>query len=176
MSAQRYATADDCAVLSAYSSWQWCVSARRVVSAAKLTDSASPFDGFSSLLDPFNTFPQISPVVQLNPLDSVLPRELLMTILNFYRDYVYCIVPFPSWSTLLYDLAGKREERPGQEEWSSMVLAMAAFTAVQVPNQLFPTGKTVVKALIQHCAAAARAYLARPYKQATLNRCFTIFW
>lgn len=111
-----------------------------------------------------------------NPLDDLLPRNILMTILGFFHDYILCIVPFPSWSDLMQDLARKREEQAGEQEWIAMVMALVAFTAVQVPHQLFPMDKSGVRSLVKKCTIRARAFLLEPYQTVTLNRLFISYW
>lgn len=101
---------------------------------------------------------------------------MLMTILGLFHDYVFCIVPYPSWSGLMQDLAGKREERKGEEEWVAMVLGLVAFVSVQVPHQLFPTDKAARRAIVQACASAVRLFLLEPYRVVTLNRLFITYW
>jgi hypothetical protein len=117
-----------------------------------------------------------APYQQFNPLDKVLPRTMLMTILGFFHDYVFCIVPYPSWSGLMQDLAGKREEKAGEEEWVAMVLALVAFVSVQVPHQLFPTDKAGRRTMVEACASAVRLFLVQPYRVVTLNRLFITYW
>jgi hypothetical protein len=76
----------------------------------------------------------------------------------------------------MQDLAGKREEKAGEEEWVAMVLALVAFVSVQVPHQLFPTDKAGRRTIVEACASAVRSFLVRPYRVVTLNRLFITYW
>ena len=98
-----------------------------------------------------------------------------MTVLGFFHDYILCIVPYPHWPNLIQDLAGKREEREGEEEWVAMIMALVAFTAVQVPHQLFPMEKSDVRLLVHACSFKARSFLVQPYKSVSLNRLFITY-
>ena len=94
-----------------------------------------------------------------NPLDMVLPRQLLHQVVNLYFDYVYALIPIIHRPTFMHDLHHNREERPGQDEWTCMTLALVASTLVQVPRSFVALPRREVKQLAEVCYKRGRAYL-----------------
>ena len=94
-----------------------------------------------------------------NPLDALLPRSLLNQIIALYFDYVYALIPIIHRPTFMHDLSHNREERPGQEEWTCMTLALVASTLVQVPRSFVALPRREVRMLAETCYVRARAYL-----------------
>ena len=108
---------------------------------------------------------------EVSAFDGIFSRSLLSTVIDMYFDYVYCLVPFPHPPTFMIDYYGHREKRPLEDEWSAMVLAMAAFTISLVPHQILPGDKRSLRSLAVESCNLARNYLAKPFTQNTLQRC-----
>jgi hypothetical protein len=117
---------------------------------------------FGLPLDPALTHPSSSSASlrSANPLDMVLPRQLLHQVVNLYFDYVYALIPIIHRPTFMHDLHHNREERPGQEEWTCMTLALVAATLVQVPRSFVSMPRREVKQLAETCYKRGRAYLS----------------
>ena len=90
----------------------------------------------------------------------VLPRQLLHQVINLYFDYVYALIPIIHRPTFMHDLHHNREERPGQEEWTCMTLAVVASTLVQVPRSFVSMPRREVRMLVETCYKRGRAYLS----------------
>jgi NAD-dependent dihydropyrimidine dehydrogenase PreA subunit len=68
------------------------------------------------------------------------------------------------------DLHAKREERPGEEEWTAMVLSLVAATLVQLPRAFVPMPRSEVKALVQKCYRHVTVALLRDYQDVSIDR------
>jgi hypothetical protein len=68
------------------------------------------------------------------------------------------------------DLHAKREERPGEEEWTAMVLSLVAATLVQLPRAFVPMPRSEVKALVQKCYRHVTMALLRDYQDVSIDR------
>ena len=105
-----------------------------------------------------------------NPLDKIIPRADLSHIIDIYFGYIFCLTPFPHPPTFLADLYNRREERPGEEEWTHMVLIMVASTLVQVPHQMLPHTVAEIRRMVIRCLDETKRYLSRSYLTASINR------
>lgn len=105
-----------------------------------------------------------------NPLDAILPRSVLIAIIDTFFSVIYPIFPLPHRPTFLLDVGSKREERDGEEEWTTMVLALVGFTVVQAPHEFASTSRIELKQLLERCTARILAYMSQSYKVGTLNR------
>jgi hypothetical protein len=119
---------------------------------------------------------EYSPQTQLslnstNPFESVLPRDLLYTIIDLYFDYIYCLIPCVHKPTFMADIHMRREEREGEDEWIAMVFSILAATLAQIPRAFVPLPKSEVKTLMETCNSIARLYLGRDFAEPTLCRC-----
>ncbi|ORX36247.1 hypothetical protein BD324DRAFT_651487 [Kockovaella imperatae] len=110
-----------------------------------------------------------------NPLEKHISRADLTQILDIYFEYIFCLVPFPHPPSFLSDLYNRREERPGEEEWTMMVLAMVPFTLVQVPHQMFPHSLDEIRRLVVVCRDEVKRYLSRGYVSSGVNRNFILY-
>lgn len=105
-----------------------------------------------------------------NPFDVVLTRPILYAILAAWFDYIYCLIPLPDRMALHHDLEQRREERPGEEEWTAMVFAMIGSTIVQVPNQLIPVNPKDMRPLVKLCFDKANGLIAGRPTTRSVNR------
>jgi hypothetical protein len=106
-----------------------------------------------------------------NPLDQVLPRGLLLHIVDLYFDYIYALVPAIHRPTFMRDLGNYREEREGEEEWTHMVLILVTSTLLQVPRAFVPLPRKEVRALAERCWHLVRLFLSKDYVEVSLERC-----
>lgn len=106
-----------------------------------------------------------------NPLDQVLPRGLLLHIIDLYFDYIYALIPAIHRPTFMRDLTDRREERDGQEEWTVMVLILVCSTLLQVPRAFVPLPRRDVKAVAERCWELTRAFMIKDWAEVSLERC-----
>lgn len=106
-----------------------------------------------------------------NILDQVLPRGLLLHVVDLYFDYIYALIPAIHRPTFMRDLANHREDREGEEEWTHMVLILVAATLVQVPRAFVPLPRSEVKALAEHCYQLTREFQSKDWQSVSLERC-----
>lgn len=104
-----------------------------------------------------------------SPIDAVLPRPLLHTIIGLFKDFVYPLTPCIHMPTLVQDLAKRREMEPGQEEWTAMVLATVMSTVVQVPRAFVPLSRGEVSALAERCYMETRRWSHLGYSDDSLT-------
>ncbi len=104
-----------------------------------------------------------------NPLDAILPRPLLRLIINLFFDYVFALTPCLHKPTFFRDLLRRREEQPGEEEWTTLVLATVMSTLVQVPRAYVPLSRREVRDLAARCHQETRKWSLNGYKQPTVN-------
>lgn len=124
----------------------------------------------SNLLNPDrNTIPRSIHNHFHNPLDAILPRPLLILIINLFFDYIYPLTPCLHKPTFLQDLMSRREEQPGEEEWTALVLATVMSTLVQVPRAFVPLTRKEVRDLAARCHRETRKWSLNGYKEATVN-------
>jgi hypothetical protein len=104
-----------------------------------------------------------------NPLDAILPRPLLHLIINLFFDYVFALTPCLHKPTFFKDLMRRREEQPGEEEWTALVLATVMSTLVQVPRAYVPLSRRDVRDLAARCHQETRKWSLGGYKEVTVN-------
>lgn len=109
------------------------------------------------------------PEINVNPLDVIIPRPLLLHIINLFFDYVYPLTPCLHKPTFIQDLARQREMEPGQGEWTALVLTTVMSTLVQVPRAFVPLTRREVKDLAYRCHVAGRNWSIGGYKDFTVN-------
>lgn len=109
--------------------------------------------------------------VSNNPLDRILPRGLLLHIIDLFFDYIYPLIPVIHRPTFSRDVDDHREERKDEGEWTHMVLILVASTLVQVPRSFVPLPRREVKALAEKCWDLTRSFMARDYTSVSLERC-----
>ncbi|WVN85850.1 uncharacterized protein L203_101002 [Cryptococcus depauperatus CBS 7841] len=110
-----------------------------------------------------------------NPLDSIVPRPLLYSIIDLYFDYIYCLVPCPHKPTFIHNLNKKREEESGQEEWAALVLAIVGITLLQLPKNLIDMPRGAAKNLALRCHEEIREYLAKDFQIMTITRTIILY-
>lgn len=117
----------------------------------------------------FQTHPS-TPRHRLNPLDQILPRNLTYLIVDLYFKYIYCLIPCLHKPSFYRDLQDRREEQPGQEEWTALVLAVVASTLAQVPRSFVPLPNNEIKPLVLVCQEWVKRWQFQDFKQATVTR------
>ncbi|KAK8865773.1 hypothetical protein IAR55_000920 [Kwoniella newhampshirensis] len=110
-----------------------------------------------------------------NPLDAMMPRMVLYQVVDLYFDYVYALIPSLHRPSFIRDLNARREEKPGQEEWISLVLVIVASTLVQLPRSLIAMTRTETRDLILRCHAVVKDYLAKDFELLTTTRINIIY-
>jgi hypothetical protein len=95
-----------------------------------------------------------------NPFERVLPREMLNHLVTLYFEYMFWINPYPHRPTFERDLANRREEEPGQDEWAAMVFGMLGFVCL-LPKQLLPLSPDESSALMGKCLEQLMAFIVR---------------
>jgi hypothetical protein len=64
-----------------------------------------------------------------------------------------------------------REERPNEEEWVALVMAVVAGTLVQVPHAFVAIPKEEKKVLTHRCYALVKEFLNKDFTEVTVSRC-----
>ena len=64
-----------------------------------------------------------------------------------------------------------REERPNEDEWIALVMAVIAGTLVQVPHAFVAIPKEEKKALTERCYAQVKSFLYKDFTEVTVSRC-----
>nr|XP_019049127.1 hypothetical protein I302_02908 [Kwoniella bestiolae CBS 10118]OCF28057.1 hypothetical protein I302_02908 [Kwoniella bestiolae CBS 10118] len=105
-----------------------------------------------------------------NPIEKLLPRQTLYEIIDLYFDYIYCLIPCLHRPSFTHDLNTKREERPGEEEWTSLVLSIVGSTLTQLPRSFVKMSRREVKSIIVACNEVVRQYLLKNFDAITINR------
>lgn len=100
---------------------------------------------------------------KINPLDAALPRHLLYRTIDVFLTYLYPLYPLPHWPTLVNDILRRREERSGEEEWTTMVLGIVGYTIAQTPCQIVKLSKTDARELVERCMKRVGDYLSRDF-------------
>jgi hypothetical protein len=98
-----------------------------------------------------------------NPIEAMLPRHLFCRIFDVFFTYLYPLTPLPCRPAFMQDVASRREERAGEEEWTAMVLGVIAFTVVQVPCDKMGLDKAYARDLVERCTSAVGHFLAQDY-------------
>ncbi|KAK6905602.1 hypothetical protein I203_106432 [Kwoniella mangroviensis CBS 8507] len=110
-----------------------------------------------------------------NPLEKILPRHLLYEIIDLYFDYIYCLIPCLHRPSFTHDLNVKREERPNEEEWTSLVLAIVGSTLTQLPRSFVRMSRKETKDLIIACNSRIRDYVVKDFPAITINRAIIFY-
>ena len=104
-----------------------------------------------------------------------MPRPVLEHAISVYFQYVYGLVPIVHKPSFLADFHSHREELPGEEEWTALVLSVAGLTMAQVPWAFGPMTKEVVRRLVQSCYTRAKAFLFVDFDRPTIWRCEWVY-
>lgn len=106
-----------------------------------------------------------------NPFDAILPRGMLLYIVDLYFDYIYALIPCLHKPSFMASLHDGREERPNEDEWIALVMAVVAGTLVQVPHAFVAIPKEEKKILTQRCYALVKSFLYKDFTEVTVSRC-----
>lgn len=108
-----------------------------------------------------------------NPFDEILPRTLLMTVINLYFDYINALTPCLHKPSIMRDLQARREERehPERDEWISLIMTTVAVTLVQMPRAFVPLPRKEVGVLARRCYMRSREYTRQEDRRPTVNLC-----
>lgn len=106
-----------------------------------------------------------------NPLEQFLPRHTLDSLLKLWFDYVSWLIPYPHRPTFERDLAARREEGEGQEEWMAMVVALVMCTIVHIPKNNMPMPSEEATNLLHKTYSASLEFLGKPFVTYTSCRC-----
>jgi hypothetical protein len=106
-----------------------------------------------------------------NPFDAILPRGMLLYIVDLYFDYIYALIPCLHKPSFMASLHDGREERPNEDEWIALVMAVVAGTLVQVPHAFVAIPKEEKKVLTQRCYALVKDFLYKDFTEVTVSRC-----
>lgn len=115
------------------------------------TDFRATGHSTQQLQDPQPTAYPLYPYNPANVLDNMLPRGLLYKIIDLHFEYVYPLTPLLHRPSFTNDLDERREDRPGQDEWVALVLAVVAVTIAQLPHPLMPLPQSDARSLVQRC-------------------------
>ena len=106
-----------------------------------------------------------------NPLEAVLPRDLMLQIISLFFHYLYPLIPLVHRPSFEADIEDRREEREGEQEWTALVLITLASTVAQLPSVLIPLEKSHSQALIQRCYLEATKLAQVPFPVPSPFRC-----
>lgn len=111
-----------------------------------------------------------------NPIEAVLPRPLLLHIIDLYFDYVYCLIPCLHKPSFMHDLHSHREERPGQDEWVALVFAVIEATLVQMPRSFVSLPKREIKILFSRANELVKTFLNRDFHHLSVSRNIILYF
>jgi hypothetical protein len=110
-----------------------------------------------------------------NPIESLMPRSLVLKAVDTYFQCVYCLVPIVHRPSFLNDLEARREELPHAEEWMALLLGVVAVTLAQVPWAFAPMTKKEVKGLVGRCYLEAKRWAQQDTIEITTTRCVVTY-
>jgi hypothetical protein len=112
----------------------------------------------------------------LNPIEAVIPRPLLMHIIDLYFDYVYCLVPCMHKPSFMRDLHNHREEQPGQEEWVALVFSVVEATLVQMPRSFVSLPRREIKIVFSRAHSVVKSFLDQEFHSLTVSRNIILYF
>jgi hypothetical protein len=112
----------------------------------------------------------------INPLDAVIPRPVLIHIVDLYFDYVYCLIPCLHKPSFLHDLHSHREEQPGQDEWVALVFAVVEATLVQMPQSFVSLPRREIKILFSRVNSLVKSFLDQDFHTLTVTRMIILYF
>jgi hypothetical protein len=141
--------------------------------SGSMPPSASPPAFFYSSSQRYTPTAPLATAIVSNPFDEILPRTLLMTIINLYFDYINALTPCLHKPSILRDLQARREERehPERDEWISLIMTTVALTLVQMPRAFVPLPRKEVGGLARRCYLRSREYTRQEDRRPTVNLC-----
>ncbi|KAL1406688.1 hypothetical protein Q8F55_008394 [Vanrija albida] len=144
-------------------------------SAAGMTVAALPAQPLQLPTPPMPStlYPSSNP--RPNPLDAILPRHTLEALVKLYFDYVFWLVPYPHRPTFERDLAARREEGDGQEEWTAMVVAVVMYALLHLPKNNVPLSSDEGTDLLERTYNASLEFLGKPFVTYTSSRLYIIY-
>lgn len=107
----------------------------------------------------------------LNPIDAVISRDVLVAVLELHFAYVHALIPCIHKPSLMADLRGRREEKPGEQEWSILILVIVASALAQLPSAFLPIGREDAKTLLERITGIGKRYMTQDYQKPTLTCC-----
>jgi hypothetical protein len=93
---------------------------------------------------------------------------------NTYFKYLFGLVPVVHRPTFMSDVAARREELPGQEEWTALVLAIVGVAMSQVPWDFVTMSKSDLRDMVQKCFDRVKAFVFEDFATPTTTRCESI--
>lgn len=111
-----------------------------------------------------------------NPIEAVVPRPLLLHIIELYFDYVYCLVPCLHKPSFMRDLLNRREERPGEEEFVALVFAVVEATLVQMPRSFVSLPKREIKILFSRAHSVVKSFIDQEFHTLTVSRNIILYF
>jgi hypothetical protein len=106
-----------------------------------------------------------------NPLDAVVPRDLLLRILDLHFAYIHAIVPCVHKPSFMSDIQSRREEQPDQEEWTTLVLVIVSSALAQLPSEMLPIAREDARTLVVKITEIGNRYIVQEFQIPTLTRC-----
>lgn len=126
--------------------------------------------------EPREQYGRSSATSGVNPIDAVLPRSVLYQIIEVYFDYVYCLIPALHKPTFMADLNARREERPGEEEWTILVLSVIETTLVTMPRSFVRLSKRDIKEVFGRAHSAVRNFIQQEFSVLTVTRTIIMYF
>lgn len=130
---------------------------------ARYQDQRDSFGGASSAAPP-------------NPIDAVIPRSVLYQVIEVYFDYVYCLIPVLHKPSFMADVQARREERPGEEEWTALVLSVVEATLITMPRSFVRLSKCDIKELFNRANSHVKHFLNQDFTVLTVTRPIIIYF
>lgn len=107
-----------------------------------------------------------------------LSRSLVHRALVLSRDTISAFFPCHDWPGTMRDFQQRREQEPGQEEWTAFVVASVGVTVAHLWAHMPELTKDEAIEVVNHCAMYARAYIAKVSAddEVTFNRREFLEW
>lgn len=107
-----------------------------------------------------------------NPIDNILPRGLLLFLVDHQIRLLYPLMPILDQNSFMHDLAIRREMNGGQDEWIALVLSVVAVTLAQLPHSRVPLAKQEARtnAIAIRCYLHVKGYPNPEQEHMSVNR------
>lgn len=112
-----------------------------------------------------------SEVAYHSVLDEILPRPLLLELVDLFFDYVFPLIPCVHRPSFIADIHAGRGSRQGEDEWSALVMVIMGVTLAQVPRAFVKLDKKEVRGLIDKITRAVKQYLDKDFTSVSTSRC-----
>ncbi|RSH95539.1 hypothetical protein EHS25_000631 [Saitozyma podzolica] len=110
-----------------------------------------------------------------NPLEAIIPRAVLDHAVNTYFKYLFGLVPVVHRPTFISDFTARREELPGQEEWTALVFAIVGVSFSQVPWDFVTMSKSDLRDMVQKCYDRVKDFVFDDFAMPTTTRCVLLY-